>query len=260
MRLAVPAFKHTSAEARVWMTIEVPPDVLRFDEQNGIASEDLLLVYQVVDPNAKVVASSREDVQMRLRPQTRASVASHGFRVVIPVQVKPGRYQVRVAARTANGARQGSVFADLVVPDFFKGPLTWSGVALTSAAAAAMPTRPSNPELAKAFPLMPAAVRVFAPGDTLAFYAEAYDNGAGAERKVDLTAVIRDDTGTQVFTTSEERSSTELGGRRGGYGFRAEVPLATLPRGAYVLTLTATPRTAKDAPATRDIFFTIGIS
>ena len=257
MRLAVPAFKHTSAEARVWMSIEVPPDVLRFEEQSGVASEDLILVYQVLDPGAKVVASSREEVQMRLRPQTRAAVAQHGFRVVIPVQVKPGRYQVRVAARTANGARQGSVFADLVVPDFFKGPLAWSGVALTSAASVAMPTRPSNPDLAKAFPLMPAAVRTFAAGDTLAFYAEAYDNGAGAEHAVDLTAVIRDDTGKQVFTTSETRSSAELGGGRGGYGFQAQIPLRDLPPGAYVLTLTATPRTSRDAAASQDIPFTV---
>ena len=260
MRLAVPVFKHTSAEARVWMTIEVPADVLRFEEQGDIASEDLLLVYQVLDPGAKVVASSREEVQMRLRPQTRSAVAARGFRVVIPVQVRPGRYQVRVAARTANGARQGSVYADLVVPDFFKSPLTWSGVALTSAWAVQMPTRPSNPELAKAFPLLPAASRAFPVGDRLAFYAEAYDDGAGAARTVELTAVIRDDTGKQVFATVEERSSAELGGGRGGYGFRVEVPIDDLPRGAYVLTLTATPRTSKDAPATRDIPFTIGIS
>ncbi len=258
MRLAVPAFKHTTAAARVWMTIEVPAEVLRFEERDGVASEDLLIVYQVLDPGAKVVASSREEVQMRLRPQTRASVEQHGFRVVLPIEVKPGRYQVRVAARTANGARQGSVFADLLVPDFFKGPLTWSGIALTSAAAVQVPTRPGDPELAKAFPLMPAASRAFAPGDTLAFYAEAYDDRAGAAHVVDLTAVIRDDTGKSVFTTSEERSSTELGGGRGGYGFRAEIPLALMPSGSYVLTLTATSRAATGAPATRDIPFTIG--
>ena len=258
MRLAVPAFKHTTAAARVWMTIEVPAEVFRFEERDGVASEDLLIVYQVLDPGAKVVASSREDVQMRLRPQTRASVEQHGFRVVLPIEVKPGRYQVRVAARTANGARQGSVFADLLVPDFFKGPLTWSGIALTSAASVQVPTRPGDPELAKAFPLMPAASRAFPPGDTLVFYAEAYDDGTGAAHVVDLTAVIRDDTGTSVFTTSEERSSTELGGGRGGYGFRAEIPLALMPSGSYVLTLTATSRAATGAPATRDIPFAIG--
>ena len=258
MRLAVPAFKNTTDAARVWMTLEVPFEGLRFEERDGVASEDLLVVYQVLDPGAKVIASSREDVQMRLRPQTRASVEEHGFRVVLPIELKPGRYQVRVAARTTNGARQGSVFADLIVPDFFAGPLAWSGVALTSATSVQMPTRSGNAELAKAFPLMPAAVRTFAPDDTLAFYAEAYD--AGAAHAVELTAVIRDDTGKTAFTTTEERTSAELGAGRKGYGFRVDVPLAGLPPGAYVLTLTATSREASDAPATRDIPFTIGIS
>jgi VWFA-related protein len=263
MRLAVPAFKHTRSAARVWMALEVPADVFRFDEKDGVASEDLLVAYQVIEPGGKVATSSREDVQMRLRPQTRAVVEQRGFRVIFPFDVKPGRYQVRVAARTANGARQGSVFADLTVPDFFKlpkGPLTWSGVAMTSASAVQVPTRPGDPELAKTFPLMPSAVRAFPAGDRLAVYAEAYDEGSGPGRTVDITAVIRDDTGKAVFTTTEERSSTELGGGRGGYGFRLEIPLAALPRGTYVLSLTAASRGSRDTPATRDIPFTIGIS
>lgn len=260
MRLAVPAFKHTKSHARVWMALEVPPSVFRFDEKDGVAAEDLLLAYQVLEPGGKVAASSREDVQLRLQPRTRAAVERGGFRVILPVEVKPGRYQVRVAARTANGAQQGSVFADLIVPDYFKGPLTWSGIALTSASQVRVPTRPGDPELAKAFPLMPAAARAFAQGDTLAFYAEAYDDGGGARRTVDLGAVVRDDTGRVVFSTAEERSSAELGGGRGGYGFRVEIPLAGIAPGAYVLTLTATPRGSREAPATRDIPFTIGIS
>ncbi|MBA3948389.1 MAG: VWA domain-containing protein [Acidobacteria bacterium] len=260
MRLAVPAFKHTKARARVWMALDVPSGVFRFDEKDGVAAEELLLAYQVLEPGGKVAASSREDVQMRLQPGTRAAVERSGFRVILPVEVKPGRYQVRVAARTVNGARQGSVFADLVVPDFFTGPLAWSGVALTSASQVRVPTRPGDPDLAKAFPLMPSAARAFAPGDRLAVYAEAYDDGAGARRTVDLGAVIRDDTGRAVFSTAEERSSAELGGGRGGYGFRVEIPLAGIPPGSYVLTLTATSRGSRDAPATRDIPFTIGIS
>lgn len=263
MHLAVPAFKHTASAARVWMTLDVPADVFRFEDRGGAAAEDLLLVYQVIEPGGKVAASSREDVQMRLRPETRAVVERLGFRVIFPIEVKPGRYQVRVAARTANGARQGSVFTDLVVPDFFKlsaGALAWSGVALTSASEVQTPTRPADPALAQAFPLMPAATRAFRRGDRLAVYAEAYDNGSGPARTVDLSAVVRDDTGKAVFTTSEQRSSAELAGNRGGYGFRVEIPLAGLPPGSYVLSLTAESRGSRDAPSTRDIPFTIGIS
>ena len=260
MRLAVPAFKHTKSHARVWMALDVPPSVFRFEERAGVAAEDLLIAYQVLEPGGKVAASSREDVLLRLRPETRAQVEKSGFRVILPVEVKPGRYPVRVAARTANGAQQGSVFADLLVPDYFKGPLAWSDVALTSASQVRVPARPADPDLAKTFPLMPAATRAFPSGDRLGVYAEAYDDGGGARRTVDLGAVVRDDTGRVVFSTAEERSSAELGGGRGGYGFRVEIPLAGMPPGSYVLTLTATTRGSRDEPATRDIPFTIGIS
>jgi VWFA-related protein len=255
MRLSAVPFKYTTDEATVPVALDLPPDVFRFEMAQDVASEDLELVYQLIDPNAKVVVSSSHDVLMRLRPETRALVEERGFRVVFPVTVKPGRYQIRVVGRTTNGARQGSVFGDLVVPDFFDGKLVWSGITLTSADAASVPTRPSDADMAKTFPLLPTAVRRFASSDTLGVYAEAYDNDTASPHAVDLKAVIRDDAGKAVFTTSEERSSAELGGGRGGYGFRVDVPLATLPPGHYVLTLTATSRTG--ATAARDVPFEI---
>ena len=260
MRLSAPVFRNTPAEAVVWMSIDVLPGAFRFEESAGAAAEDLLIVYQVLDPEAKVVASSRQDVQMRLRPETRVLVEQRGFRVLIPIDVKPGRYQVRVAGATVNAGRNGSVFTDLIVPDFFTDTLAWSGVSLTSAAALGVPMRPSEPKRARAFPLLPSAVRAFDPADTLAVYAVAYDNDTARPHTVDLTAAIRDDTGRIVFSATEERSSGELGGVGGGYGVRVDIPLANLPRGSYVLTLTAASRGSRAEPATRDIPFTIGIS
>lgn len=256
MRLSLPAFKQSAADAIVLMAIDVPAEVFRFETSGEIAAEDFDVLYQVIEPGSKVVASASQNVEMRLRADTRARIEQRGFRAIFPFTVKPGRYQVRAAARTKNGARKGSVFADLVVPDFFEPRLVWSGVALTSAAAAAIPTRPAGDDTAALIPLMPSAVRTFAAGDTLALYAEAYDNDTRAAHGVDLTAAIRDETGRVVFTTSEERSSAELGGGRGGYGFRVDIPL-TLPPGSYVLTLTARSRASGNATAARDIPFAI---
>lgn len=100
-------------------------------------------------------------------------------------------------------------------------------------------------------------MRTFAAGDALALYAEAYDNDTRAPHDVDLGVTIRDDAGKVVFTSSDQRSSAELAGARGGYGFSAGMPLRGLPPGSYVLTLTARSRASGNATASRDIPFAI---
>lgn len=257
MRVSMPSFKSTKEQAVVLMAVDVPADVFRFEPAGDLSSEDLELVYQVVEPGSKVQLADSQTVEMRLKPDTRARVEQRGFRVVIPVKVKPGRYQLRLAAKTKNGARSGSVFADLLVPDFFDERLVWSGASLTSATAAGVPTRPADAATAKMIPLMPSAARAFTAGDTLALYAEAYDNDTRGPHGVDLTAAIRDETGKVLVSTSEERSSAEIGGGRGGYGFRVDLPLKGLPPGSYVLTLIARSRASGNATATRDIPFAI---
>lgn len=257
MRVALPVFKRTPEESTVLMTLDLPGDVFRFETVNGVDAEDLEVAWQVIDPAAKVVASGSQKVEMRVRPDTRARVEQRGFRAIVPVAVKPGRYQVRIGGQTKNAARRGSVFADLLVPDFFEERLVWSGVSLTSANAATIPTRPADAETPKLIPLMPSAVRTFPAGDTIALYAEAYDNDARAPHAVDLTADVRDDTGKVVFTVSEDHSSSELGGGTGGFGFRVDIPLKDLTPGDYVLTLTARSRASGNATATRAIPFAI---
>jgi hypothetical protein len=256
MTASLPPFKQSAEEASVLMAIDFPAGAFSFADDGDVASEDLEIGYQIVDPGASVRASGSHRVEMRLMPDTRLQLEERGFRVLIPVTIKPGRYQVRLAAESSNGARKGSVFADLVVPDFFKDPIVWSGVSLTSAAAAMVPTRAVG-DAAEIIPLVPAAVRSFRPGDTLALYAEAYVNERGQPHGVDLTAAIRDAAGTIVFSTTEQRSTSEFGDGPGGFGLRVDVPLKDFAPGAYVLSVTARSRSTGTATATRDIPFAI---
>jgi hypothetical protein len=259
MRLSLPVFRKSRGESTVLMAVDVPPGVLRFEDDGTTLAEDFRLVYQVIDPPSTIVTSAAQDLEMRLRPDTRALVDARGFRAVFPVALKPGRYQVRVAASAKNGARTGSVFADLEVPDFFGPRLTWSGAAITSATAAGVPTRPAGEGTSTMIPVMPAAVRRFEPDDTLAVYAELYDNGARGEGSIDLTAEVRDASGAVVFTTSDARARAATRNDRGGHGFRVDIPLRGLAPGAYVLTLTARSRTDGSAAAARDIPFAISL-
>ena len=256
MTMSLPVFRDAAEGAVAVVALDVPSSAFRFETAGDISSEDLEILYQVVDPGASVRASGSQRVEMRLKPDTRERIEQRGFRVLLPIKLKPGRYQVRLAAESKNGAKRGSVFADLEVPDFSKEPVVWSGVSLTSANAAAVPTRPVD-NAAEIVPLVPAAVRMFRRDDTLALYAEAYVNDRRTPHTVDLVATVRDTSGRVVFSTTEERSTSELGDGPGGFGLRVDVPLKDFAAGQYVLTLTARSRSSSDAPVTRDIPFAI---
>ena len=65
---------------------------------------------------------------MNLRPETRARVEQTGVRLLNRIDLPPGRYQLRVAARDTGRRRVGSVIYDLEVPDFYKLPFSMSGL------------------------------------------------------------------------------------------------------------------------------------
>ena len=95
--------------------------------------------------------------------------------------------------------------------------------------------------------------RTFPRNDEInSLFVEAYDNQASKPHKVDITATVTTDEGKVLFKNNEVRESSELGGKRGGYGYAARIPLKDLAPGLYVLTVSArsTPRKRRlDRPA-----------
>ena len=74
---------------------------------------------------------------------------------------------------------------------------------------------------------------------------------------VDITSTIRTDTGREVFKAAEERSSDELGGSRGGYGYTTRLPLKGLSPGLYVLTVEGRSRLGNSDAVSRVVQFRI---
>ena len=144
--------------------------------------------------------------------------------------------------READSGRLGTVLYDLDAPDFSKGPLIMSGIAITSAAASRVPTASPDPkvnEFKDVLPAPPTATREFARNDELAIFAEIYDNIGPTAHRIGITASVLADDGKTVFTTSDERRSEELQGASGGYGYTTKIPLSGLAAGRYVLRLEA---------------------
>jgi hypothetical protein len=98
----------------------------------------------------------------------------------------------------------------------------------------------------------PVALRHFPSGDELSVFAEVYDNAASSPHKVDITTTITADDSKVVFKADEERSSTDIQGKRGGYGYSAKIPLTGIAPGTYVLKVEARSRLGEGASARRD--------
>jgi hypothetical protein len=94
---------------------------------------------------------------------------------------------------------------------------------------------------------------VFPAGDELAVLAEIYDNQGAQPHSVDITATLKAEGRVQVFANSERRSSKELGGARGGYGYTTRIPLKDLAPGLYVLTIEARSSLGGAEPVTREV-------
>jgi hypothetical protein len=246
-------FKGAAPNATIAIAVELAAGDFKYVEKNGALANDLELAFVAVDTKGKLHSGDRNTINLTLKPETFARVKSHGFRVISQMDLPPGRYQLRVAA-VEGGGSSGSVLYDLEVPDFYKAPLTMSGLAMTAASAGQTPTARSKDPLRDFLPAPPIAVREFQRGDELALFAEVYENAAGsAAHKLDITTTVRADDGRVVLQNQEERASTELKGGRGGYGFTARIPLSDFAPGTYVIHVEAKSRTAPDKAVSRDV-------
>ena len=254
LKLAVFAapMKGPSRKAAIALVTEFLGREFAFTEKDGKFLNTLEMSYMAVGKQGKVVDGKRDAVALSFKPETYKRVLEAGMRVQSRLELPPGSYQLRVAVRESGG-RTGSVFYDLFVPDFAKDPLSISGVVVTSMAAGTVPTAGAIPEIGDALKTPPTTSRVFSSADELSVLAEVYDNQGALSHSVDITATLKAEGRVQVFSNSETRSSKELGGASGGYGYTNRIPLKGLAPGLYVLTIEARSTLGGTAKVSRDV-------
>jgi VWFA-related protein len=257
LRAFAAPFKGPAPNASVAVGIEAEGADLVFQQKDGKFVNDLEVSVVAFDATSKLRDGSRDVVNMGLKPETRERVSQTGIRMQSRLKLPPGRYQLRMAARESGSGRIGSVTYDLDVPDFTKEPLTMSGVVIASGEGQTVMTAKPDEELRTLLPAPPTASREFRAGDTLATFTEVYDNQPQPPHKVDVRTSVLTDEGRVVFNTAEERSSTDLQGKSGGYGVTAQIPLKGFAPGLYVLKIEATSRAGKPVTVSREIPFRV---
>lgn len=233
LRVFAAPYKSAQGEASIALAFEMDGNAFTLAERNGLMMGGVEVSYLAVDAHNKIRPGEYHIGDLSLKPDTYDRLRQKGLRVLSEMHLPRGRFQIRVAVGDRSG-KSGSVVYDLDVPDFARAPLTMSGVSLTSKALSDVTTmRPKEP-LKGVLPGPITAAREFPRGDVITLFAEIYENAAKATHTIELTAELRSEGGRAVGRVNEQRSSTELQGKSGGYGFTAALPLDVDP-GRYVI-------------------------
>jgi hypothetical protein len=253
MRVFAAPYRASRGNASVALAIEVDPAMLGLTLEGDTLTGQIEVSYLATDSRGKVRPGRRHNATIRIKQDALKRSARDGVRVLSEIELPDGRYQLRVAAGSA--ARAGSVVYDLEVPDFGKGPLTMSGLSLTSVSAAQVSTVRARDPLGDALPGPLTATREFDASDTLAVFAEVYDNSTGrdAAGTVVLTTTLRAPDGTPVMTMPATRNASDARRKNGGHGFATLLALRGLPAGTYTLHVEARTDAAPDHVVARSI-------
>jgi VWFA-related protein len=252
MTMTAAAFRENGSTGSVAIVLEAPGTALELSEQGGTFAAPLQVLVTALDDRGAMKATDAKDLQFKLQPAVFERVRQQGFRWLSRLSVKPGKYQLRIAA--AGWSKQGSVWYDLEVPDFSDGELAMSGVLITSAARFATPTLRPDPQLASVLPGPPTAAREFPAGDHLTVFAEIYDNKVSKARDLDVTVRVRTDQGREVFRLPTPVVSDRVRAARGIVRSVTDIPLQVLP-GSYVVSIEAEPRGDTEHRVLREVPF-----
>jgi VWFA-related protein len=253
LHVFVSPFKGAAPNASVLFGVEMRGRDLKVDPNSKI-----LLSYIAIDATGKVRGGNTDSLTLtNLKPESKARIEQTGLRMLNRLDLPPGKYQLRIAAHDSAGGNVGSVQYDLEVPDYAKVPFSMSGLVLTSASGSALPTVKADEQLKPMLPGPPIAMRTFPQNDEVALFTEVYDNSGATAHKVDITTTVTTDEGRVMFKTEETRESTDLGGKRGGYGYTTRIPLKDLALGSYVLKVEAKSRLGQTPPVARELQFAV---
>lgn len=259
------AFKNTARSASVALAIDLDGSRLPFAPQgaSGVLANKIEVSLFSIGEQGKPMQGVRTELDLSLRPDTHERVKRHGLRVNPRIELPPGRYQMRVGIRETGGGGMGTVFYDLDVPDFTKGPLTMSGVLLTAASAQQTLAAQPDPVAGKVLPAGATSRRTFASSDVLSVYAEIYDNVPGQPaRQIEVTTRLIGEDGREVSVSRDALGggASAASSRAVSYSLSKQVPLGNVVPGRYLLQVTAEGRGIAGAAVTRETAITVAVA
>lgn len=245
------SFKRDKKKADVIVTTHVDGRELAESSARPDVINTLELALMAIDSAGRVHAATSRAIDVRLDGAASRIMRESGYRVISQVQLPPGRYQIRQAVRERYGGRQGSVFADLEVPEFTKR-LAMSGILLTSRSASLVPTSVDSVTYER-LAVLPSVRRQFSSHDELQAATEIY---AGTLNRNVLVIVALTDTDGKVLYRREIEIVPSSFKAAGVYRHIVQIPLAEAS-GDLVLTMDAFPVGSPRDRVTRRVAFSV---
>jgi VWFA-related protein len=208
-----------------------------FDRPAGKSDESAEVAVRAFDEKTQLRKSTALwTSKVRLRPQQSASGRVH-YDAVTRLDLRPGRYEIRMSMQRAADQLTGGVATFVTVPDFEKDRVSLSGVVLGRPVSK---QRESDDPVRVALPFAPTTVRAFVRNEFVTALVRVYQGGRGPLRPASITTHIFNETDEQVFEAPSDLAPEAFVGPTRAAEYQLRLPLATLPAGEYVLKLEAT--------------------
>jgi VWFA-related protein len=216
---------------RIAVAVAIRLDVPR-PEISAAVAEQIDVQMTAFDTSGRPSGSDAAKVRVTLSPEGEGDIS---YEVLGRLDLKPGRYQLRVGAASSLQGRSGSVQYDLDVPDFAKESLALSGAVMSTASG--VTTGPKE-RTAPFLPVVPTTRREFSTDEEVAAFVRVHQGGGRAVTAVVVGARIHDAHGATVFERTDLLEASRFGGGREA-DYQLPLPLAALGEGTYLLTIEA---------------------
>jgi VWFA-related protein len=237
---------------------------LKFELVQGQHQATLEVLGTVFDEKGKQVDAFSQRLNMNLAPATYERVLKSGLVFSRRVLLKPGFYQVRLAALREGNKQTGSAFDWVEISDVAKKQLVLSSVFLTTEKETnyllAQMERKNNPnaERPESAPVPTQVARRFKSGASFDFSIFAYNAKANSEGETDLVVQAQIFSGSKVIFASPLAKMEAPPDMRGeNYApYAARLSLDKFEPGAYELRMLVIDRIAK-VSAKRTLTFVV---
>lgn len=212
----------------------------------------------VFNDQGKLMTSFQNQLSVKPPANTDTPQARRGVSYNFQANLKPGLYQVRVAARDGKSGRTGSAVQWIEIPDLATRRLFMSSLVVgeRTAETSAMPKEGETP----AERVFLSISRRFSRNSRLRFLTQIYNaaQGTGADRTPDVALQVQIFRDNQpVLTTPLSKIEVKGVQDLARLPYAAEIPLNTIPAGRYRLQVTVIDRIAKTS-ASQQVTFEIG--
>ena len=234
---AVPFAIPGKSEAAVALVVGVRQPI-RISERRVVEKVDLQV--SAFKTEGQHVTSKRMLADVAIRP---AASGLAEYEVLSRIDLKPGRYQLRIAANVGSLTTSGSLYYDVDIPKFSDARVSLSGLVLS---ATPSPEVAPKDALKGVIPVLPTARRTFAPSDQVRAFVRIYQGGKGALMPVPLRVFVLDTKGSAVMDSRQQLAPAQFPQDRAASVF-VPVPVDRLAAGEYLLIVETVEKIRREA-------------